>query len=137
MQQNRDDKLKSVEKLVLRENEHLKKHPKASIKTAIKHVSEKIKKLKLNKWVKCDAKERKIALICDNAVLAKESSLDDCYVIKTDIPGNILGSTSQNIHDRYKDLSEVEFAFRTMKTIHLELRPHYVRKACRHYLCSS
>lgn len=32
------------------------------------------------------------------------------------------------IHARYKDLSKVESAFRTMKTGHLEVRPVYVRK---------
>jgi hypothetical protein len=31
------------------------------------------------------------------------------------------------VHDRYKDLTEVEIAFRTSKTAHLELRPIHVR----------
>ncbi len=31
------------------------------------------------------------------------------------------------IHDRYKDLTEIEPAFRTCKTTHLETRPIYVR----------
>jgi len=31
------------------------------------------------------------------------------------------------VHDRYKDLTEVEMAFRTSKTVHLEMRPVYVR----------
>ena len=30
------------------------------------------------------------------------------------------------MHDRYKDLTEVEQAFRTCKTVHLETRPIYV-----------
>ena len=31
------------------------------------------------------------------------------------------------MHDRYKDRTEVEQAFRTCKTVHLETRPIYVR----------
>lgn len=37
----------------------------------------------------------------------------------------------EEIHSRYKDLSMVENAFRTMKTINLEMRPLYVRKESR------
>ena len=37
-------------------------------------------------------------------------------------------ATAQTIHDRYCDLENVERAFRTMKTAHLEMRPIDVRK---------
>ncbi len=33
------------------------------------------------------------------------------------------------MHDRYKDLAQVEQAFRTCKTVHLETRPIHVRTA--------
>jgi hypothetical protein len=36
-------------------------------------------------------------------------------------------ASKQVVHDRYKDLTEVEMAFRTSKTVHLEMRPVYVR----------
>lgn len=131
IQENREEKLLSIKKLILSENEYLKIHPRASPATAVKRVLGKIKKLKINKWVKCNEGGRKIAIILDEVALAEESKLDGCYAIKTDVPEDSLGGTSQNIHDRYKDLSKVEYAFRSMKTGHLELRPHYVRKACR------
>jgi len=47
-------------------------------------------------------------------------------VVKTDAPKEVLDS--QTAHDRYKDLSNVEFAFRTMKTAVEEIRPIFVRK---------
>jgi len=131
IQDNREDKLDSVRKLIREKNEYLKEHPKASVATAMKHVGAKIKKLKLSKWVKCEADEREIMICQNEQVLAKESELDGCYVIKTDLPAKMLGSAPQTIHDRYKDLSKVEWAFRTMKTTNLELRPHYVRKTTR------
>jgi hypothetical protein len=37
------------------------------------------------------------------------------------------GADAQTLHDRYKDLTLVEQAFRTSKTVHLEMRPWYVR----------
>ena len=40
-------------------------------------------------------------------------------------------ASKEVIHDRYKDLSQVEWAFRTSKTAHLEARPIYVRLATR------
>ncbi|KJU84281.1 transposase, IS4 family protein [Candidatus Magnetobacterium bavaricum] len=39
--------------------------------------------------------------------------------------------TTDNIHNRYKDLSFVEHAFKIMKTEQLEVRPVYVRKESR------
>jgi len=45
-------------------------------------------------------------------------------VIKSDLPKEI---DKQMIHDRYKDLAEVERAFRTCETGLLEMRPWYVQ----------
>ena len=53
--------------------------------------------------------------------------LDGCYVLKTDLPAEV--ASKELVHARYRDLAQVEKAFRTMKTGHLELRPVYVRKA--------
>jgi len=53
--------------------------------------------------------------------------LDGCYVIKSDLPTNAI--TDAQIHDRYKDLSKVEQAFRTLKTGLLEIRPLFLRHA--------
>jgi hypothetical protein len=57
--------------------------------------------------------------------LEEVSRLDGCYVIKTDLPETVV--SPQVVHDRYKDLAEVEQAFRTCKTAHLETRPIHVR----------
>jgi len=42
-------------------------------------------------------------------------------VIKTDLDEKI--ADRQTVHDRYKDLAEVEQAFRCCKTVNLEIRP--------------
>jgi hypothetical protein len=55
------------------------------------------------------------------------SRLDACYVLKTDLPDS--AASKEVVHARYKDLAQVEQAFRTCKTAHLETRPIYVRTA--------
>ena len=52
--------------------------------------------------------------------------MTDVYVIKTDLKEN--EADKYLVHDRYKDLSEVEKVFRGCKTVNLEIRPVYVRK---------
>ena len=57
------------------------------------------------------------------------AKLDGCYCLKTDLQTE--AASKEVIHDRYKDLAQVEWAFRTSKTVHLEARPVYVRLATR------
>jgi transposase len=64
----------------------------------------------------------------DEKALSEIQSLDGCYVLKTDVPKDM--SEKEEIHARYKDLALVESAFRTCKTVSLELRPLYVRLSC-------
>ena len=52
--------------------------------------------------------------------------MDGCYALKTDLLKEV--ASKEIIHDRYKGLSEVEWAFRTQKTGYLQVRPIYVRK---------
>ena len=59
------------------------------------------------------------------AALEEASRLDGCYVLKTDLIASV--ASKQEVHDRYKDLAQVEQAFRTCKTTHLETRPIHVR----------
>ena len=55
--------------------------------------------------------------------------LDGCYCLKTDLSKQ--QASKETVHDRYKDLSQVEWAFRTSKTTLLEARPVYVCLASR------
>ena len=53
--------------------------------------------------------------------IANEAKLDGIYVIRTSVPAEDL-STAHAVQ-AYKDLSRVERAFRSMKTVDLEIRP--------------
>jgi len=122
----REDKRRSVQALVETQTVYLRDHPRAKIATAEKNVRQKISQLKIDSWLAVQVKEGNLHLVVDEEKLAEASRLDGCYVIKTDLPEPV--ADKQVVHDRYKDLAEVERAFRTSKTAHLEVRPVYVRK---------
>jgi transposase len=127
---SREEKRRSIDTLVNSKNAYLKTSKRASEETAIRAVNAKIEQLAVDKWLKIRPEGRKLILEVDHNALAKVSQLDGCYVIKTNVKESVEVS-SKIIHDRYKDLALVEWAFRTAKTDFLEIRPHYVRKATR------
>lgn len=122
---NRREKIESVERLVQERNAYLATHRKAKAETAAKVVNQKIARLKIDPWVSVSAEQRSVQWRMDTDAMQEASLLDGCYVIKTDLPAH--AASKEVIHDRYKDLAEVERAFRTCKTSFLELRPVYVR----------
>ena len=124
IQQTRDSKLSSLERLLEKQNKYLSEHPRAHEDVALRKVEAFCKKLKLSKWTKCTVGERIISIETNKDILAEESKLDGCYALKTDLKKNI---SKETIHARYKDLSKVEWAFRTSKTVELEMRPIHVR----------
>ena len=125
--QSRQEKLQSVQKEVDKQNLYLAEHSRAQVKVARRKVREKIERLKLLGWLSEKAVGREILLDKDNVALGEEAKLDGCYVLKTDLRREV--ATKETIHDRYKDLAQVEWAFRTSKTVNLEVRPVHVRTA--------
>ena len=122
---SRRDKQRVVMKEVGEQNRYLVEHPRANVEVALRKVEEKIKRLKLFGWLHAEATGRDIIVREDAEALAEESKLDGCYVLKTDLNREL--ASKQMVHDRYKDLALVEWAFRSSKTVHLEVRPIYVR----------
>ena len=85
----------------------------------IKTLSKEVQKLKLQSWVelKC-GKARCVALQIDESARNEQAKLDGCYVLKTDL--SAAQARKELVHDRYKDLTLVEQAFRTSKTVELK-----------------
>jgi transposase len=69
--------------------------------------------------------------------IAEEAALDGIYVLRTNVPAEQLESSE--IVRSYKQLAEVERAFRTLKSIDLEIRPinhrHAERVRAHVFLC--
>jgi len=130
IRQSRDSKLASLGQMVKKQNEYLAEHPRASEVVALRKINDRCKKLKVSKWVESvAASDRKISLTTNQEVLAQIEKLDGCYVLKTDLNKKV--ANKKTIHSRYKDLAQVEWAFRTSKTAQLEMRPVNVRLASR------
>ncbi len=129
IKQNREDKLLAIKKRVEKQNDYLREHPRAKEEVALRKIEEWLKKLRVSKWLLASVLDRKISLTIDVDARDQEAKLDGCYVLKTDLRKEKVDK--KIIHSRYKDLALVEWAFRTSKTVELEMRPVYVRLAVR------
>ena len=127
LMESRQSKRDSVLRLLQKKKEFLAQHRRAKAEVAQREIAAKITRLKLGNWVKVVLREGKLFLEEDSVALQEVSRLDGCYVVKSNLPKPY--AEAQILHDRYKDLTLVEQAFRTSKTVHLEMRPWYVRKA--------
>jgi len=126
---NRESKYLKLQELLKEQNIYLSKHPRAKVEVAQRKLEAHIKKYKFSDWIKIKLSDRELELMIDEQSWGEKYRLDGCYVIKTDLSDQSI--KVETIHDRYKDLSKVEQAFRTFKSGHLEVRPVYVRKDLR------
>jgi transposase len=124
MAAGRKSKLASLQKLVDAKNAYLASHPRASVAAAQQEIEAKQKKLRLPD-VKLTVAERTFTLAPEADAWTEAAKLDGCYCLKTDVLPQ--QASKETIHERYKDLAHVEWAFRTSKTGLLEARPFYVR----------
>ena len=129
MGESRQDKLRAVQRQVQRQNTYLQEHPKAKASVALGRIVTRCQKLRLDAWVQVTEQGRVLTITIDQPALAEQQKLDGCYVLKTDLTKSQLNA--QGVHARYKDLALVEWAFRTSKTVELEMRPVHVRLARR------
>ena len=122
---NREAKLARVRTLLSEKNLYLAGHPRARVAVAGRDIQGKIEQLKIEDWARVESRESILELVINDVALKEAAKLDGCYVIKTDLLAEM--ATAATIHERYKDLAEVERAFRTFKSGHLEVRPSFVR----------
>jgi len=66
--------------------------------------------------------------------IAAEELLDGCYIVNTDAPAERFAT--DEVVANYKALGNVERAFRSMKQVHLEMRPVYHKIDRRVFLCT-
>jgi transposase len=107
------------------------------LKTADKigvRVGKVINRYKMAKHFKLDIAENHFSFEIDEANVNEEAALDGIYVIRSSLTGTELSAEEAVRH--YKALSQVERAFRSMKTMDLEIRPirHYQENRVRTHL---
>jgi transposase len=123
--EGRQSRRAELERRLEEANEYLGAHPRARVAVALGKLEERSKKLKLEGWIGVRAEGRELRLEIDEAALGEKARLDGCYALKTDLPPET--ADKQRVHARYKDLTLVEEAFRSCKTVELEMRPVHVR----------
>jgi transposase len=129
MQSAREDKLEKLRERAKVETDYLKAHPHASEAKAAARLEEIANSLVINSLVKVVIEDRKASISVVEDDWSKAKELDGCYVLKTDIPSEIV--SKEKVHERYKDLAKVERGFRTIKTGLLEVRPIWLRRSNR------
>ena len=125
IEKSRQEKLENINSAVTIQNTYLQEHNKAKGEVALKKIMAKIQRLQAMEWLSATIENRVITIVTDTEALAAESKLDACYAIKTDLSKEM--ASKDTVHTRYKDLTHVEMAFRTSKTVELEMRPINVR----------
>ena len=96
-----------------------------------------VEKYKMGKFIVFHGEGDGLSYTLDEAKIQQESSLDGCYIIFTDISADEL--TAIKAVESYKNLLQVEQAFRNLKTVHLEIRPIFHktddRIRCHVFIC--
>lgn len=70
-------------------------------------------------FISCSASGRNIILTIHKEARQEETEIDGCYGLETDL--TIDSISKETVHTRYRDLGLVERAFRTGKTVELEI----------------
>lgn len=129
IEDSRQSRFNRLLNLCHKKNTYLKTHKKAKEDVAKREIEKQAKNLKISEWVEIHVNDRNIIISINEPKKKKQMRLDGCYVLKTDRKKDEI--STQEVHDRYKSLADVEWAFRTMKTTLLEMRGIFVRKASR------
>src|SRR6202522_2330303 len=122
---SRQDKLTTLRTAGEAANKYLREHPRAAAKTQLSKLKARAKTLHIDRFVQVAAEQRSVALTVDQEALTELARLDGCYALLTDLPKAVV--SKDVVHDRYKDLTRVEWAIRDSKSIHLEMRLVYLR----------
>ena len=122
----RADQWARVQAKLSARNREVAHKPRTDPNRSLKQAQALLIKYHLRGWVKVELAGRKVLWAEDEAARQKEAELDGCYVIESDLPKE--AASTQQVHDRYLDLTQVERDFRTLKTGLLELRPIFLRK---------
>jgi transposase len=122
----REHKLQRLSERVAERNGFVAQSARAQPEAGLKQLQQWAARHKLSAFAALTLNNRAIAVQIDEPAKQQAALLDGCYCIESDVPAEHL--STQDVHDRYKDLQEVERNFRRLKTAFLEVRPIFVRK---------
>jgi len=85
-----------------------------------------LEKYKMGKFIHWEVKEGRLEYHLKQEAIGQEQLLDGCYIITTTVTASQMKTAE--VVATYKSLTFVEQAFRTLKTVALEIRPVYHKK---------
>jgi transposase len=93
-----------------------------------------LSKFKMGKYFKVRVGDYSLSYYRHQELIDQEAALDGIYVVRTSVPKNEL--TDQDAVLAYKRLAKVERAFRTLKSIDLQVRPihHHLERRVKAHL---
>lgn len=119
-----EKKLKAIAAAVSREKNPLRGKDQIGLR-----VGRELKNTKMQKHFLLKIEEDAFAYERLEEQIAQEAALDGLYVVRTSVEQDAL--SAQQTVAAYKDLSQVEWAFRSLKTMALHVRPIYHWKDAR------
>jgi transposase len=125
---NRQSRLEKFLTLVKEANEKLSKGLRADAQKSFQKMSAAVVRYNLEKYVSLSLSERTIEVTVDEDKVQSAKQLDGCYALVTDFDKE--SCSAEKVHERYKDLAQVESAFRLLKSS-LDVRPLWHRRADR------
>lgn len=125
---NRQSRLEKFLALVKEANEKLSHGLRADAQKSFQKISAAVVRYNLEKFVRLRLEKRSIEVAVDEEKVQSAIQLDGCYALVTDLDQK--DCSAETVHDRYKDLAQVESAFRLLKSS-LDVRPMWHRRADR------
>lgn len=113
-----EKKLDAVVQAVSRERQPLRGKDKIGLR-----VGRDLKDTKMKKHFELTIEDDSFSYRRLDEQIAQEAALDGLYVVRTSLSRETL--TAEQTVSAYKDLSQVEWAFRSLKTMDLQVRPIY------------
>lgn len=126
--ENRQSRLDKFLALAKEVNEKLSRGLRADAQKSFQKISAAVVRYKLEKFVRLSLDARTINVCVEEEKLQSTSQLDGCYALVTDLHKK--DCAAETVHERYKDLAQVESAFRLLKSS-LDVRPMWHRRADR------
>ena len=125
---NRQSRLEKFLASVKEVNEKLSHGLRADAQKSFQKVSAAVVRYNLEKFISLRLEGRYIQASVDEEKVQSAKHLDGCYVLVTDLDKK--DCAAETVHERYKDLAQVESAFRLLKSS-LDIRPMWHRRADR------
>ena len=113
-----DKKLEAVAKAVSRKRQPLRGKEQIGLR-----IGRELKTTKMQKHFELTIEDDSFTYRRLDEKIAEEAALDGLHVIRTSVPAETL--SADRTVAAYKDLSQVEWAFRSMKSVDLKVRPIY------------